>query len=487
MNKYSSKIVFVFLFCIALVFVACKDEFYVVNDSYYDGMQIKVKNPLIFDTLRIEQFNTDQIMLEELKDSALVFDSKAFIYKVEHDSVISVKSDGTILPLSRGVSKLEIIFRANSSLRTTIVVEIYKDYHPVESLQAASSINRVLIEKGYTFDLSALIFVFPAHADNKQLSYSIDGASQQYASIDSKGLITGIAPGVINVNVVSVDNPEKKLQLQLTVVNEIEITDVTLHQRLNNITIGVGERIDLRAVTGVVPNNVNPINRNLTFDIIDGNNVVEVDALTGVLTAKTDGVAQINVISKNNISKTFTVNVDANKKDLTRVFWRVNTSIVYATGFNYVVDGVTGKPEDMFDDNGATFLSMVKPGKTFNGAHCPPGLLNYFIVDMQLAAKFNAIRWNHRSGNNFPYLRVWAIDIDGSNDAENWVNVARTIPLPNTKGAPNGADNNRHEISLTSEFEYRYIKVTLSNWSDNSGGSTAGSSMQIGEFGLILK
>jgi hypothetical protein len=467
-----------------LFFAACEEEFYKINETFYDGMSIVVKNQLNNDTLRIEQYNTDKILIEEANDSTLIFDSKAFIYYVHHDSVLKVESDGTIKPLSRGTTPIDITFRANSSLTTRIFVEVYKDYHPVDYLQAASSINRLLVEKGYTLNLAPYIFVFPAHADNKKLHFSLDESSKDFASITSNGVITGKLPGTIQVSIQSDDNPNAKIDVQLTVVNEIEITDVVLHQRLNNVTLGLNERILLNNVTSVTPSNVNVLNKVLHFEITDGTGVVEIDPETNILRSISAGSATIKVTSKNNISKEFIVNVDADKKDLTRTFWTVNTSIVYATGFNYVVDGATGKPEDMFDDNPATFLSMVKPGKTFSGATGPAGLLNYFIVDMQLPCIFNSIRWNHRSGNIYPYLRVWGITIEGSNDGENWTTIATNIEIPNTKGAPNGADNNRHDISLGKDHEYRYVKIIKTHWSDNSGGPTSGSSMQTGEFGL---
>jgi hypothetical protein len=472
------------LFGIVLLLNACEDDFYTINNSFYDGKQITVKNPMNGDTLRIEQFNTDQIMIEEVSDSTLVLDSKAFIYEVEHDSILTIGNDGTITPVSIGETRVDIIFRANASLNTSIVVAVYKDYHPVEYLQVASSVSKLLVEKDFSLDLAPYVFVFPGHADNKRLHFSLDEASRAFASITDEGVITGIAPGTIAVHVVSDDNPNAFADFQLTAVNEIEITEITLHAKLNNVTLGTGEKINLNTTTGVKPANVNEVNRRLTFELLEGAGVVSIDPVTNVLTAIGSGTALIKAVSKNGLSKEFTVNVDADKKDLTRAFWTVNTSIVYSTGNGYVVDGSTGKPEDMFDETTTTFLSLTKPGKTYSNCATPAGTLLNFVVDMQSPCKFNSIRWNHRSGNSYTYLRVWGIEVHGSNDGESWETIKTIYPLPNTEGAANAADNARHDLPLDGEFEYQFVRVIVTNWSDNSGGAASGSTMQIAEFGL---
>jgi hypothetical protein len=465
---------------LALLWNACREEYYTVNDSFYDDKAIEVKNPLIDDTLRIELYNTDLISIQEVSRPDIVFDPRAFIYQVEYDSILSVSDEGEIQPQNRGVTKISIIFRANAAIATSMVVEVHKDYHAVERLQVPSAVSGLLVEQDYTLNLSPYIIVYPSYADNKQLHFSLDAASQAFASISEDGVITGIAPGPITVHVVSDDNPQVTADALLNVITEIEITDIKLHAQLDNITLGLDEQIDLNVLTSVTPANVNEVNRRLHFALTDGADAVSLT--DGLLTAVGAGVAHLTVSSKNNITKTFTIHVDAAKKDLTRAFWTVTTSASYSTGLNYVVDGTTGKPEDMFDDNPATFLSLVKSGKTYNNSAGPAsGGYNHFIVDMRVSCTFSAIRWNHRSGNSYNYLRIWGIDLEGSPDGENWSIIQQSVAIP----IKEGADATRYEIPLNAEHTYRYVKVTLTQWSDNSGGSTSGSTMQIGEFGLI--
>jgi hypothetical protein len=465
---------------VAFLWNACKEEYYTVNDSFYDDKTIEVKNPLVDDTLRIELYNTDIISIREVSRPDIIFDPRSFVYQVEHDSILSVSDEGEIRPQGRGVTKISIIFRANVALNTSMIVEVHKDYHAVERLQVPSVVSNLLVEQDYTLDLSPYIIVYPSYADNKQLHFSLDAASQAFASISDDGVITGRAPGQITVRVVSNDNPQATANAQLTVVSEIEITDVRLHARLNDVTLGIGEQINLNELTSVIPANVNVVNRKLQFALIDGGDAVNLT--DGLLTATGGGVAHLTVSSKNNITKTFTIRVDAAKKELTRAFWTITTSASYSTGLNYVADGATGKPEDMFDDNPATFLSLVKPGKTYNNSAGPAsGSYNHFIVDMRTSCKFSALQWTHRSGNTYSYLRIWGVNLEGSLDGENWEIIQSSVEIP----IKEGADTTHYEIPLNAEHNYRYVKVILTQWSDNSGGAASGSTLQIGEFGLI--
>jgi hypothetical protein len=470
---------------LALVFIfSCEEKYYEIDKGFYKGKKVEVRNPMNGDTLRIEQYNTDQIMLEEPNNPGIVFDNRGFLFKVADESIVSIAEDGTITPASRGLTKVDIVFRADESISTSIFIEIYKDYHAVERIMLTSAVKKMIAEKGFTLDIAPYIFVFPGHADNKKLHFSLDEPSKTYASITDQGVITGIEPGLINIHIVSDDNPDVTADLELSIVNEIEVTSIVLHSKLNNGTIYEGEKFPLDMIISVLPVNVREENRQLTYTVVEGGNVISIDE-NNVLTAGSQGTAVVEVRSKYGIINRFTVNVAAANKDHSRLFWKVNTSIIYSNGQNYVTDGSTGKPEDMFDNNGATFLSLTKPGKTYNGSTGPPsGQINSFTVDMLLPRKFKSVRWNHRSGNQYPYLRVWAVSIDGSDDGENWTNLQTGIQLPNTYGAANATDANRHDIALNGEYEYRYVKVNLTNWSDNSGGPASGSTMQIGEFGL---
>ena len=143
-------------------------------------------------------------------------------------------------------------------------------------------------------------------------------------------------------------------------------------------------------------------------------------------------------------------------------------------------DGSTGKPEHLFDNSSTTFLSLVKPGKSYSG--CTAGGKDepiYFVVDMQTQQTFNYFTWSHRSNNSSNYLRVWGISMFGSNDGQNFTEIKSNIAIP--------YESNADEILIDiPESTYRYVKVQYTNWSDLNG-VTGGSTMQVAEFGRGLK
>jgi hypothetical protein len=182
-------------------------------------------------------------------------------------------------------------------------------------------------------------------------------------------------------------------------------------------------------------------------------------------------------------------------QDLDRANWTVTT--LTGTGYTHVPDGTTGLPEHILDDNTATFLSLVKPGKSYSPISSQPaGFMPSFTVDMQIAQTFDYIKWRHRSGNSYKYLRVYGVDIEISNDGTNFTKINTDIVwIPNVDGyagASNTADPKTYKIDIPQSTS-RYIRVKLIMWSDiydslhpdhPGTGPAAGSTMQIAEFGV---
>jgi hypothetical protein len=192
--------------------------------------------------------------------------------------------------------------------------------------------------------------------------------------------------------------------------------------------------------------------------------------------------------------------------DLDRANWTVTTQT--ATDYNYTADGSTGKPEHILDGDATTFLSLVKPGKSYSpvplqSADFTPS----FTINMQSPQTFDYIKWQHRGGSGEPpkynYLRVFAVDVEGSDTGNDNdftpVNTAGLLWIPNSKGyvgAQTGVDDNIYKIEVP-KSTCQYVRVKLKVWSDNykvstgyqhpdypGTGAASGSTMQIAEFGL---
>lgn len=212
--------------------------------------------------------------------------------------------------------------------------------------------------------------------------------------------------------------------------------------------------------------------------------------------------------------------------DIKRDRWTVTTQT--HNGYGYMWDGgtqanpVTGLPEHMFDGNTGSYLSMVKPGGSINGVvppadSTPPS----FIVDMKTPQEFEYIKWSHRNGaysnangsvvaNNYNYLRVYGITIEGSNDGTSFTIIPPASPagtnasivwIPEKAsyvGSVQSTEDLPYKIPVT-QSTYQYVKVSLVVQSKNyavgqyqhpsypgAGASGSGNTMQVAEFGLGL-
>jgi len=217
--------------------------------------------------------------------------------------------------------------------------------------------------------------------------------------------------------------------------------------------------------------------------------------------------------------------------DLDRTNWTVTTQT--DTGYGYVLDGwsaslgafTTGMPEQMFDGDAGTYLSLVKPGKSYdsgNGSTPVPtqasGFYASFTIDLQSPQTFDYMKWHHRYGNNpagggnsYNYLRVYGVDIFGSDTGDEFdftqINTDGIVWIPNSagySGSVSTADPNTYTIAIP-QSTYRFLRVQIVKWSDNYIGgdytdpndpnnpmytgngfssTSSGMTTQIGEFGL---
>jgi hypothetical protein len=192
---------------------------------------------------------------------------------------------------------------------------------------------------------------------------------------------------------------------------------------------------------------------------------------------------------------------NAGATDIDRSNWTVTTQT--ATNYDYVLDdgSGSGSPQEMFDEDPATFLSLIKPGKggIYNVTDPQPAdFIPSFTIDMQSPQTFNYFTWTHRSHTN-NYLRVFAVKMYGSNTGNEGdftsINNGALLWIPNLggyTGSVNGIDETTYAI-VVPQSTFQYVKVSLEMWSDiyngqhpdyTGAGTTSGTCLQIGEFGL---
>lgn len=193
----------------------------------------------------------------------------------------------------------------------------------------------------------------------------------------------------------------------------------------------------------------------------------------------------------------FVVIFISNAQELSRTNWTVTTQT--GTGYTHVPDGTTGLPEHLFDDNANTFLSLVKPGKSFaaqNIEQQPSGIMPTITIDFKTEQTFDSLKWRHRGNHSYNYLRVYAVQLEGGNNGTDFAKIGPdTLWIPNAAGYVGSviaADLNYYAIKIPSS-SYRYLRVRIMVWSDIYNGqhpnfvgtgATLGSSIQIAEIGL---
>ena len=358
----------------------------------------------------------------------------------------------------------------------------------VEEATYVNNIMQISLKDNATLQLTP--FIMPRNATNTNVEYM--SVNDNVFTVSASGLITPKSVGIDTLVVSATDGSGVRTSYTVNITDHmVKATGITVTSEGSNMSIKIGATFDLGACVTITPDDT--WDKSVTYTTSDAS-IATVNA-NGIVTAVAAGTAVITIKTADgsNISRNCNVTVldfVEREVDLDRTGWTVTTSVSYSDGKNYVTDGATGKPEDMFDGDGATFLSMVKTGKNYGSwSGTTPGYEVNFKVDLKSKQKISYLRWQHRQGNSLAYLRVWGVNVLGSNDDATWTTIKSGVTIPIAGITPstpdvNQADPNNYRVDLGSESEYRYIKIDITKWSDNAGGATSGSTLQIGEFGL---
>lgn len=461
------------MLAILLVISSCSSEYeYKTDYSAYKNAQLKVNLVDENNTLQLKYANgTHQITIGVVPEN-LTIDLAGYIYQVSDESIATISQSGLLTMIKEGETELTVRFRGLQEVSTTCKVKITRDPILVSDIKAP---EKVKVQEFKTLNLYELITVLPASADNKTFNYVI--ADETIATIDKSGVITGVHSGSTTVTLTTTDGTNISRTVEITVVGEIKVSKINLNSiaNLEGKKVAVGQLFNLGTAVEVLP--VNASNQDLTYTA-EGN-AVTVDS-KGVVTTVRSGSAKVTIAATDGsgVKAQVSFTVDATITLFERALWKVSTSITYANGDNYVKDGSTGMPEHILDGNARTYLSLVKPGKSYNG--CVAGGLNvpiFFVVDLGKEQTFSYFKWAHRDGNQYDYLRVWGISLYGSNDGFNFTEIQKGVDLPYASATA------LIEIDIPTST-YRYVKIGLEKWSDIAGGAKSGSNMQISEFNV---
>lgn len=133
-------------------------------------------------------------------------------------------------------------------------------------------------------------------------------------------------------------------------------------------------------------------------------------------------------------------------------------------------DAIQNAPGSLVDNNTSTSLSMVKPGKSYDGIKVDEGDIVWAIVNFKKQIEFNTVVLINR--NFQTYLNAKAVSFYGSNDNVTFTPIKLNAELP---------ENVQNIVTLDTTVKYQYLKMTYDKWEDQ------GSTMQFAELSLVNK
>lgn len=473
-------------FCLIATLVAtgCTDEHeYTSDHSYYDDVKLRIGNVDKKNVLSVKLADETYSLSVTVTPEVLSFNSLSYVYEVGDNSIATVDKNGKLTLLKPGETTLTVKHRTSKSISADCTLKV------VASLIRDVVVSpEVVIGMEEPVDLAEYVTVMPWSADARALRYTVKEGYENMVKIVEGSLVQGMSMGEAVIEIRSTDGLDIVKELKLVVKGSIPIEEIKLNDKaaeINGQALLVGQEFDLSSCVTILPENA--ADKRLKYNVISGADCVSISE-EGILTTTAGGTVEIQIspldeelnVGVSPLTLTFTI-----KSWNERENWKVTTSITYGSGKNYVVDGKTGNPEHILDNDPTTYLSLVKPGKTYGtDVAAAKDVPLYFVVDMGMKQSFNYFTWAHRTTNSFNYLRAWGITMYGSNDGVNFTEIESNIVIPH--------DNNTDKIEKdVPKSTYRYIKVQYVDWSDLHADEDAnnknGGTIQIAEFNVGLK
>jgi hypothetical protein len=346
-------------------------------------------------------------------------------------------------------------------------------------------------------ELQLNVEILPKNAKNQKVIFS--NLRPDLLTVTETGLLKPKAFGTDTLTVGATDGSGVSTRFTVVISDHmVKATDINVTAAGSNFELKInGNSFDLGACVSLSPEDT--WNKTVTYTSND-ESIATVTA-AGIVNPVNIGATTITIRTTDgsNLSKDVNVVVRdlvIRKIDINRADWTVTTQT--ATGYEFVPDGTTGLPQHLLDENPATFLSLVKPGKSYSPIPSQPAdFIPSFTVDMKAQKTFDYLIWQHRSSNAYNYLRVFGVNIEGSNDGSSFtpVNATGILWIPNKggyAGSVGTSDPDLYRIDIPSST-YRYVRISLAMWSDiydsqhpdsPGAGAKSGSTMQIAEMGL---
>jgi len=331
----------------------------------------------------------------------------------------------------------------------------------IKVLDIENNTIQVHTSEAYQVQLSVL----PEDAEiTEPVKYAYNSADKDIFTVSADGLVSGVSPGKSVLTIISTNYPDLKTLVMVDVTDRVyAVTSVEIDDKFKDYPMAVGSTLDFSRLVTVKPDNATNPKLSYTSSTPDVVSVTE----EGVAEALQLGEATVTIATTDgsNVKVECKITVKEIKYiPLDRAGWIVSVSHDLPRDA-----AISNSPESLIDGEVKTCLSMVKPGKSYDGIKVPEQDQVFFIIDMQQENDFDYFEIKHRTSNANEYLRPYAYTVEGSNNGTDFVPV-----LTDVEGKKSLSE---FKIDIPLVVKFRYIKVIYSQW-DTKNGST----VQLAEF-----
>ena len=260
--------------------------------------------------------------------------NKEVTWKSSNEKVATVDQSGKVTAVGAGEATITVTTKDGGHKATcTVTVNENEQNVPVSGVSISGNTE---INEGATTQLKAT--VTPSSATNKNVTW--ESSNTAVATVDNKGLVTGIKEGTTTITVTTEDNG-KTASCTVTVKStRTEVDGVSIS---GNTNIKENEKTQLKAT--VTPSSAT--NKNVTWE--SSNTAVATVDSNGLVTGVKEGTATITVTTEDGgKTATCTVNVseslESAKAELTALLnqyaVKEDQSTLTATGYKLVIPTV---------------------------------------------------------------------------------------------------------------------------------------------------
>ncbi|MDR1004595.1 MAG: Ig-like domain-containing protein [Prevotellaceae bacterium] len=465
----------------------CSDN-YTYNPDYaaYDHVKMTF-NQLEENTLTVIAGNSS-ILSFSYEPAGRELDNRSLKFELEDADFVQIDAEGVITTSTDWLSetrttKLTATFKGNPKVTAWCNLTVVRNPVLVTDIKMPA---KYFIQIDTEFDYSQVVTVIPGNADNQVLTYR--SSDPAIAPIDPvTGAIRGLKDGTVTITACATDGSEIVRTGEVTVRSTIPVVGITVPTALNGKSVPVGQNINIGRLITVEP--LNASDKSMTYELLEGEGLVAVSP-DGIITPLAPGNVRMKISangSDEELSSVVNFSVNDTEALFQRALWSGSSNIIYSTGNDHAVDGNYGPISNLFDGNASSYAVLTKPGKNYSGCATPAGYDLAVIIDMGATNTFDYVYYMHRNNNGYQYLRVWGIMLEGSEDGEHYTPIGDYDLPHNNDGKNTGSGGGNYTKPILIDLpvcNYRYIKMHLTKWSDNSGGDKSGSTMQLGEFNV---